>query len=43
MPGEDATELPAEECKNRLAAAEIDIHKIVDRAMTGSHPNLNET
>jgi hypothetical protein len=39
----DKSELSPEESKNRLAAAEFDIHKIVDRGHAGSHPNLNET
>jgi hypothetical protein len=40
---QEKSELSPEECKNRLAAAEFDIHKIVDHSMTGFHPNLNET
>ena len=40
---QEKTELSSEETKNRLAAAEFDIHRIVNHSMAGYHPNLNET
>lgn len=40
---ENKIELSTEESKNRLAAVEFDMHKIVDHRLTGTHPNLNET
>jgi hypothetical protein len=40
---EHIASLSADECKNRLAAAEFDLHKIADRSTTGHHPNLNES
>jgi hypothetical protein len=40
---QEKTELSPKESKYRLAAAEFDIHKIVDHSMAGYHPNLNET
>jgi hypothetical protein len=39
----DNPRLSAEEFKNRLAAAEFDMHKTAGRSMAGHHPNLNET
>jgi hypothetical protein len=39
----EKSELSLEESMTRLAAAELDIQKIVDRSVRGSHPNLNET
>ena len=40
--GDFLSQLNSDECKNRVAAAESDMHKLANHVKYGSHPNLLE-